>query len=69
MSSNWFGLVEGLLIVALAVAFYVWQMKTLNRDIRAREDREARERAARSDAAAPPLPTGHPVRDHHSDDV
>jgi|GEM_PF-3054891 len=63
MSSKWFGAVEGLLIVALAIAFYVWQMRTLNRDVKAREEREARERSA-----APPPTPGHTERQHDLDE-
>lgn len=60
MSSKWFGAVEGLLIVAAVIAFYFWQMRSLNRDIEARKEREARERSA-PDA-------GHSERQHELDE-
>ena len=68
MSSYWFGLAEAILIVGLAVAFYVWQMTTLKRDVKAREEREAREEAAAKSAAPPPAP-GHPERQHELDET
>lgn len=40
MSSYYFGLVELIFVFGLALAFYVWQMNSLNRDIAAREERE-----------------------------
>jgi len=67
MSSYWFGLAEAILVVGLAVAFYVWQMATLKRDVKAREEREAREVAAKS--AAPSPSPGHPERQHQLDET
>ena len=37
------GLIEIVLSFGAFVAFIIWQMRTLKRDIRAREQREARE--------------------------
>ena len=64
MSSYYFGVIEGVMIIALIIAFYIWQMRTLNRDVKAREDREA---AARS--AAPPAAAGHSERQHEFDET
>ena len=57
MSSYWFGAIEGLLIVAAVVAFYIWQMRSLKRDVKAREARERSSSAAR-----------HSERQHELDD-
>ena len=38
------GLIEIILSFGAFIAFIIWQMRTLKRDIRAREQREARER-------------------------
>lgn len=41
------GLIEVMFIFSAVVLFVIWQMRTLKRDIRAREERERREAAAR----------------------
>ena len=46
------GLIEIGLSFGIFVLFIIWQMRTLKRDIRAREAREASERAAQADPAA-----------------
>jgi len=67
MSGNHFGLIELIFTFGLAVAFYVWQMTTLKRDVKAREEREAREAQERS---TPPARTpGHPERQHEPDET
>lgn len=40
------GLIEIALSFGGFILFIIWQMRTLKRDIRAREEREARERAS-----------------------
>lgn len=59
MSSYAFGAIEGILIIVLLIAFYIWQMRTLNRDVKAREERER--------SAAPPASPGHPEGKHELD--
>ena len=44
--SQYAGLIEIALSFGGFILFIIWQMRTLKRDIRAREEREARERAA-----------------------
>lgn len=41
--SAYYGLIEVGLVFFLAIAFAIWQMRTLNRDVKAREERERRE--------------------------
>lgn len=69
MSDSWFGIIELVFVFGLAVAFYIWQMTTLKRDVKAREEREAREAEAREQSAAPPPPPGHPDRQHQLDET
>jgi len=64
MSSSYFGLVELVLVFGLAIAFYFWQMSSLKRDVKAREEREARERSSLSPPAA-----GHSEGKHELDDA
>ncbi len=64
MSTSYYGLIEVVLVFGLAIAFYVWQMKTLKRDVKAREEREARERSA-----APSSTAGHSERQHELDET
>lgn len=45
---NYFGLIEMLFSASAFLAFYVWQRRSLARDIAAREAREAQERSAQS---------------------
>jgi hypothetical protein len=45
------GLIEIALTFGGFMLFIIWQMRTLKRDIRAREEREARERAEASEPA------------------
>jgi len=49
--ANYYGLIEIALVFGLFVLFIIWQMRTLKRDIRAREEREASERNAQADIA------------------
>lgn len=57
MFAQYFGLIEAVFVFGLALAFYVWQMRSLKRDVRAREAREAAARrateAARDEAKDP----------------
>ncbi len=46
---NYYGLVELLFTFGGVTAFVVWQMRQLNRDIKAREEREAREQQSRNE--------------------
>lgn len=41
MLENYFGLIEGVFVFGLAVAFYVWQTRSVNRAIAERQRREA----------------------------
>jgi membrane protein required for beta-lactamase induction len=66
LSSNYFGLIEGVLVVGLAIAFYIWQMRTLNRDVKAREEREAREAAKAKERSA--SASGHAKGQHELDE-
>ncbi len=61
MSSYYFGVIEGVLIIVLLVAFYIWQMRSLKQDVKAREERER-------SAAAPPTTTGHSEGKHGLDE-
>ncbi|MEM8785006.1 MAG: hypothetical protein AAGF19_04050 [Pseudomonadota bacterium] len=45
MLREYFGIIEGAMVFTLAVGFYIWQMRTLKRDIAARKAREAAEEA------------------------
>ena len=73
MSGNYFGWVELIFTFGLAVAFYIWQMTTLKRDVKAREEREARDAVREAEARAnstPPASTpGHPDRQHELDET
>jgi hypothetical protein len=37
---NFFGLIEATFVAACAIGFYIWQMRSLNRDIAKRKARE-----------------------------
>ena len=50
--ANYYGLIEIALTFGGFVLFIFWQMRTLKRDIRAREAREAAERAGVKPKAA-----------------
>lgn len=50
MSGNAFALVELLVVVGLAVAFFVWQFRSVKRDSDAAAERERQASATRSDA-------------------
>lgn len=63
MFQNYFGLIEATFVFGLAIAFYIWQMRSLKRDVAARKAREARE-AERSETGAP----GHAEGQHGLDD-
>ena len=68
MSSYAFGAIEAVFIIGLVIAFYIWQMRTLKRDVKARENREAKlETTARS--AAPPPAAGHSEGKHELDET
>lgn len=54
--SQYAGLIEIALTFGGFILFIIWQMRTLKRDIRAREEREARERAAASEQAVDQTP-------------
>lgn len=49
--ANYYGLIEIALTFGVFVLFIIWQMRTLKRDIRAREEREAAERSAQAATA------------------
>lgn len=46
---NYYGLIELVFVFGGVTAFVVWQMRQLNRDIKAREEREAREQELRNE--------------------
>ncbi|MEM1140269.1 MAG: hypothetical protein AAGH45_10350 [Pseudomonadota bacterium] len=59
MLREYFGIIEGAMVFTLAVGFYIWQMRTLKRDIAARKAREAAEEAdARPGSVSDPAPLG-----------
>lgn len=49
MIEQWFGLIEAVFVFGLAITFYLWQSRSLKRDIAAREERERREAQERKD--------------------
>ena len=68
MSSYAFGAIEAVFIIGLVIAFYIWQMRTLKRDVKARENREAKlETTARS--VSPPPAAGHSEGKHELDET
>ena len=58
MIEKYFGIIEGVFVFGLAITFYIWQRRSLNRDIAARLAREKAEREAAESTGAP----GHPER-------
>ncbi|MEN0000469.1 MAG: hypothetical protein AAF940_06250 [Pseudomonadota bacterium] len=46
---NYFGLIELVFVIVTFTGFMIWQRRSLARDIKAREEREARERAQEND--------------------
>lgn len=46
---NYFGLIELVFVIVAFTGFMIWQRRSLARDIKAREEREARERAQEND--------------------
>lgn len=63
MFEGYYGLIEVLFVFALAIAFYIWQSRSLARDIAARKDRE-RDEASSGPASAP----RHAEGEHRLDD-
>ncbi|MBC7283854.1 hypothetical protein [Hoeflea sp.] len=56
--ANYYGLIEIAITVGAFMLFIIWQIRTLKRDIRAREAREARERSTQAgDATSLPETT------------
>lgn len=44
MIAHYFGLIEAAFVFALAIAFFIWQWRSLGRDVAARKERERNER-------------------------
>lgn len=53
MIENYFGMIEAIFVFGLAIAFYVWQRRSLNRDIAERLAREKAEQEAGQSNGAP----------------
>ena len=49
MIEQWLGLIKAVFVFGLAIAFCLWQSRSLKRDIAAREERERREAQERKE--------------------